>query len=253
MGLTDLMLHAGFLPEVGDPGRKALLDTLAKAGQMAAEKGVTLAFETGQETAKLLRRTLDELKSPNIKVNFDPANMLLYDMGDPIQAVEILGPDIRSVHVKDAKRTDRPRALGPGSPAWRGRSRYPPVHPDPQGRRLRRAIGRRARGRRPGRSDQGRQARPRPPSPMSERTGLSRRWEVAAGSDAGYLGPVVRDHQRQAIGEDRGDDAFDLEIRLAALMAFGLAMDAAQTPRPRSNLTRRANKPFPKVGELPKK
>jgi L-ribulose-5-phosphate 3-epimerase len=104
MGLADLMLHAGFLPEVGDPGRKSLLDTLARAGQMAADKGVTLAFETGQETALLLRLTLDELKSPNIKVNFDPANMLLYDMGDPIHAVEILGPDIRSVHVKDARR-----------------------------------------------------------------------------------------------------------------------------------------------------
>jgi len=61
----------------GDPARKALLDTLAKAGQMAADKGVTLAFETGQETALLLRLTLDELKAPNIKVNFAPANMLL--------------------------------------------------------------------------------------------------------------------------------------------------------------------------------
>jgi L-ribulose-5-phosphate 3-epimerase len=104
LGLSDLMLHAGFLPEVDDPGRSAMLDTLGQAGQLAAEKGVTLAFETGQETAALLRRTLDDLKSPNIKVNFDPANMLLYDMGDPIQAVEILAPDIRSVHVKDAKR-----------------------------------------------------------------------------------------------------------------------------------------------------
>jgi L-ribulose-5-phosphate 3-epimerase len=104
LGLSDLMLHAGFLPEVDDPGRSAMLDTLGQAGQLAAEQGVTLAFETGQETAALLRRTLDDLKSPNIKVNFDPANMLLYDMGDPIQAVEILGSDIRSVHVKDAKR-----------------------------------------------------------------------------------------------------------------------------------------------------
>ena len=104
LGLADLTLHAGFLPEAGDPGRKGMLDTLARAGQMAAEKGVTLAFETGQESALLLRLTLDELKSPRIKVNFDPANMLLYDMGDPIHAVEILGPDIRSVHVKDARR-----------------------------------------------------------------------------------------------------------------------------------------------------
>ena len=98
------MLHAGFLPEVGDSGRSAMLDTLAKAGQIAGEKGIILAFETGQETADLLRTTLDDLKAPNLKVNFDPANMLLYDMGDPIRAVEILGPDIRSVHVKDANR-----------------------------------------------------------------------------------------------------------------------------------------------------
>ena len=104
LGLTDLMLHAGFLPAINDPGRSAMLDTLAKAGRMAEEKGVTLAFETGQETAELLRTTIDDLQAPNLKVNFDPANMLLYGMGDPIQAVEILGPDIRSVHVKDANR-----------------------------------------------------------------------------------------------------------------------------------------------------
>ena len=104
LGLSDLMLHAGFLPDPDDPDRAAVLDTLAEAGKLAAARGITLAFETGQETADLLRLTLDELALPNIKVNFDPANMLLYDMGDPIRAVEILGPDIRSVHVKDANR-----------------------------------------------------------------------------------------------------------------------------------------------------
>jgi sugar phosphate isomerase/epimerase len=109
LGLRDLMLHAGFLPEPGDPDRPAMLSTLARASELAARRGVTLAFETGQETADLLRQTLDELKAPNLKVNFDPANMLLYNMGDPIRAVEILGPDIRSVHVKDAR---RPKAAG---------------------------------------------------------------------------------------------------------------------------------------------
>ncbi len=104
MGLCDLSLHAGFIPAPGEPGRPAILETLAEAGNLAAAKGVTLAFETGQETADLLRLTLDELKNPSLKVNFDPANMLLYDMGDPIRAVEILGPDIRSVHLKDARR-----------------------------------------------------------------------------------------------------------------------------------------------------
>lgn len=104
LGLADLMLHAGFLPEVGDPGRKAFLDTLAKVGDLAKAAGVTVAFETGQESSALLRRTLDDLKSPNLKVNFDPANMLLYDKDDPLKAVEVLAPDIRSVHLKDAHR-----------------------------------------------------------------------------------------------------------------------------------------------------
>ncbi len=104
LGLSDLTLHAGFLPDPDDPGRSAFLDTLARAAELAGAKGVTLAFETGQESASLLRTTLDELQSPSIKVNFDPANRLLYDMGDPIKPVETIAKDIRSVHVKDARR-----------------------------------------------------------------------------------------------------------------------------------------------------
>ena len=151
LGLSDLMLHAGFLPEPDDPDRPRCSTPWPGPRQLAAEKGVTLAFETGQETADLLRRTLDELKAPNLKVNFDPANMLLYDMGDPIRAVEILGPDIRSVHVKDAQPPDDPRPVGRGGPARPGRGQHPRVRADPQAGRLHRPAGRRARGRRPGR------------------------------------------------------------------------------------------------------
>src|SRR5918912_1932777 len=120
LGLTDVMLHAGFIPEPGEPDRKPFLDTLAKVSDLAKAKAVTVAFETGQETADLLRRTLDELKCSNLKVNFDPANMLLYDKGDPIRAVEVLGPDIRSVHVKDAIRTKVPGTWGEEVPLGRG-------------------------------------------------------------------------------------------------------------------------------------
>jgi sugar phosphate isomerase/epimerase len=120
LGLGDLMLHAGFLPEPADPDRKPFLETLTKVADMAKAKGITVAFETGQETADLLRLTLDELKCPNLKVNFDPANMLLYDKGDPLRAVEILGPDIRSVHVKDANRPTTPGHWGEEVPLGRG-------------------------------------------------------------------------------------------------------------------------------------
>ena len=122
LGLADMMLHAGFLPEPGDPDRKPFLDTLGKVSQLAKAKGITIAFETGQETADLLRLTLDDLKCSNLKVNFDPANMILYDKGDPIRAIEILGPDIRSVHVKDAIRTKVPGAWGEEVPLGQGQA-----------------------------------------------------------------------------------------------------------------------------------
>jgi L-ribulose-5-phosphate 3-epimerase len=120
LGLTDLMLHAGFIPEPGEPDRKAFLDTLGKVSALAKEQGVTVAFETGQETADLLKLTLDELKCDNLMVNFDPANMLLYDKGDPIRAVELLGPRIRSVHVKDANRPTVPGQWGEEVPLGKG-------------------------------------------------------------------------------------------------------------------------------------
>jgi L-ribulose-5-phosphate 3-epimerase len=122
LGLSDMMLHAGFIPEPKAADRKPFLDTLAKVSDLAKAKGVTVAFETGQETADLLRLTLDELRCPNLKVNFDPANMLLYDKGDPLRAVEILGKDIRSVHVKDANRPTKPGTWGEEVPLGQGQA-----------------------------------------------------------------------------------------------------------------------------------
>jgi sugar phosphate isomerase/epimerase len=125
LGLKDIMLHAGFIPEVGTTERKAFLDTLTRVSDLAKTKGVTVAFETGQESAQLLRRTLDDLKCPNLRVNFDPANMLLYDMGDPLKAVEILGPDIQSVHVKDANVTKVKGTWGEEVPLGQGQVNIP--------------------------------------------------------------------------------------------------------------------------------
>jgi sugar phosphate isomerase/epimerase len=50
---------------------------------------------------------LDEMKKrgKNVAVNFDPANMILYDMDEPIEALRKVAPHVRQVHVKDAKRT----------------------------------------------------------------------------------------------------------------------------------------------------
>jgi L-ribulose-5-phosphate 3-epimerase len=122
LGLADLMLHAGFIPEVGSPDRKPFLDTLTTVAELAGAAGVTVALETGQESAALLRRTLDDLKCPNLKVNFDPANMLLYDKDDPLAVLDLLAPDIRSVHVKDATRPRRPGVWGDEVPLGTGQT-----------------------------------------------------------------------------------------------------------------------------------
>src|SRR6266404_5485180 len=45
LGLSDLMLHAGFIPEPGKPERKPFLDTLARVSDLARSKGITVAFE----------------------------------------------------------------------------------------------------------------------------------------------------------------------------------------------------------------
>ncbi len=121
LGLKTLASHAGFIPPPGDEARGPFLDCLYEAASYAAEKGVTFAMETGQETAELLRRTLDELSMDNLKVNFDPANMILYDMGDPIRAVDILGPDIVHVHVKDAIPPSKKGEWGTEVPLGKGK------------------------------------------------------------------------------------------------------------------------------------
>jgi L-ribulose-5-phosphate 3-epimerase len=125
LGLRDLSFHAGYIPAVGSPERRSFLDTWARAAQLASDAGVTLAFETGQESAETLRVALDELKTPSLKINFDPANMLLYDMGDPLRAIEILAPDIRSVHAKDAKRPKVKGQWGEEVPLGKGEVNIP--------------------------------------------------------------------------------------------------------------------------------
>lgn len=102
LGLELVSFHAGFLPEGRGLERTKLLARLREIVDRFAERGVVVAFETGQETAETLEHFLDELARPAAGVNFDPANMILYGMGDPIAALERLAPRVRQVHVKDA-------------------------------------------------------------------------------------------------------------------------------------------------------
>lgn len=121
MGLDLISFHAGFLPEdPGDPERAKLIERLRVFTDVFREAGVHCALETGQESAPTLAAFLEELDRPNVGVNFDPANMLLYDKGDPVEALALLSPWVRQIHVKDAVRTATPGTWGEEVPAGTG-------------------------------------------------------------------------------------------------------------------------------------
>jgi sugar phosphate isomerase/epimerase len=126
LGLKLVTFHAGFLPpDERDPGFQKLSKRLAQIADLFKTHGINLALETGQETAPALLHLLQHLNRPNLGVNFDPANMILYDKGNPIDALRTLGPWIRQVHIKDARRTQVPGtwgeevAVGSGEVDWR--------------------------------------------------------------------------------------------------------------------------------------
>jgi len=121
MGLKLVTFHAGFLPhESSDPKFKTLMERLTLLGDLFASKHIDLGLETGQETADTLGAFLRQLNKPNVGVNFDPANMLLYDKGDPIAALTALGPWLKQCHVKDAVKTKTPGEWGSEVPVGAG-------------------------------------------------------------------------------------------------------------------------------------
>jgi sugar phosphate isomerase/epimerase len=124
--LKLVTFHAGFLPHAEeDPSFQKLLDRIARVADLFAAQGIALGFETGQETADTLAAFLTKLNRPNVGVNFDPANMILYDKGDPIAALRTLGPWLKQCHIKDANRTKAPGTWGEEVVAGTGQVDWP--------------------------------------------------------------------------------------------------------------------------------
>jgi L-ribulose-5-phosphate 3-epimerase len=112
LGVKYLSMHAGFVDESDAAYAKKFYDRIRTLADAAADKDLLLLLETGQESADELRHFMQELDHPAIGVNFDPANMILYDKGNPIQAVKVLAPWIKHIHIKDATRTQQPGTWG---------------------------------------------------------------------------------------------------------------------------------------------
>ncbi|MCP4378206.1 MAG: sugar phosphate isomerase/epimerase [bacterium] len=125
LGISLVSFHAGFLPEsTDDPSYAKLTERIRQIAQLFAAKGIKLALETGQEVAGTLKAFLDALGEANVGVNFDPANMILYAKGDPVDSVKVLMPYLLQVHVKDALPTATPgqwgseEVVGTGAVDW---------------------------------------------------------------------------------------------------------------------------------------
>jgi len=128
-GLSAVMFHAGFLPHDMDSVEfRKLADRIETMAAVFSAEALDLLFETGQETADDLWAFFDHMEGrgvSNIGINFDPANMILYNKGEPIEALRKLLPRVKSIHVKDAIRsttlgqwgTDVP--VGEGQVDWR--------------------------------------------------------------------------------------------------------------------------------------
>ena len=132
-GLKLVTFHAGFLPhDEADPDFAKLLAAPARRWRtlFADREHHAGASRPARRRPPALRGFLEKLKRPNVGVNFDPANMILYDKGDPIAALRVLGPWIRQVPHQG--RHGAPRCPAPGArksssarARWTGRRSSP--------------------------------------------------------------------------------------------------------------------------------
>ena len=109
LGVDALGLHIGFVPhDESDPLRRDVIVVAQDLCDHLKKNQQRLHLETGQESAETLLAFLCDVGRDNLFVNFDPANMILYGSGDPIEALKKVGRFVRSVHCKDAKWAARP-------------------------------------------------------------------------------------------------------------------------------------------------
>jgi sugar phosphate isomerase/epimerase len=88
-------------------------------------QGQNFTLETGQEPAEALLTFIDDVARANLKINFDPANMILYGMGDPVSALHAVGGRVVSVHCKDGVSPEHAGSLGSERPLGSGEVDYP--------------------------------------------------------------------------------------------------------------------------------
>jgi sugar phosphate isomerase/epimerase len=113
LNIPCVQTHCGFIPE--DPANPLYDETVLAIRQVAqhcAANGQHFLMETGQETPTTMARAIKDVDQPNLAVGLDTANLILYGKANPVDAVDIIGPHVRSIHAKDGKWPTDPMKLG---------------------------------------------------------------------------------------------------------------------------------------------
>jgi sugar phosphate isomerase/epimerase len=122
LGCSVIGLHIGVVPH--DTASREYAEITEVTRQLCDHAGhneQAVHLETGQESAEALLQFIGDTQRRNLFINFDPANMILYGMGEPIPALKQLGHYVRSVHCKDATWSDQPgKTWGAEMPLGKG-------------------------------------------------------------------------------------------------------------------------------------
>lgn len=126
IGITDLVTHVGFIPNSPfDPEYAGLVGALRHLARHCKANEQYFLFETGQEAPVVLLRTIEDMECDNVGINLDPANLLMYGLGNPLDAVDVFGKYIRNLHGKDGVSPKDGRILGEEMPIGKGKVNYP--------------------------------------------------------------------------------------------------------------------------------
>jgi L-ribulose-5-phosphate 3-epimerase len=113
LGVPNIQTHCGFIPEdPGDPLYEETVIAIRELAEHCAGNGQSFLMETGQETPTTMLRSIKDVDKPNLGVGLDTANLILYGKANPVDAVDILGSYVRSVHAKDGRWPTDPERLG---------------------------------------------------------------------------------------------------------------------------------------------
>ncbi len=128
--LPAIATHVGFLAnDPNDSSYLASVEAIRQVAQHCADRGIGFWFETGQETPVVLLRTIELINTGNLGINLDPANLILYGMANPVDALDVFGQYVRGVHAKDGLYPTDGKHLGKEVPLGEGKVNFPALIP----------------------------------------------------------------------------------------------------------------------------